>query len=179
MRVHSGGHDYEGLSFVSLIEKSLMIFDLVKLCEVNDDIAHNTIWIQTRATVGEVYYKKLDGSNLCFILLAIILIQGKSTSKAYFKAKSGLSRASLLCPLVGEDKSITKIREYQKDMQRLKIRDSLKKGARVWLWTFEIADQVTLAYDKATLRIRGSKACLNFLYDIVSHASGVEQKGID
>ncbi|KAK7363251.1 hypothetical protein VNO77_05385 [Canavalia gladiata] len=57
MRVRSGGHDYEGLSFVSLIEKPFMILDLVKLRKVNVDIAHNTAWIQAGATIGEVYYR--------------------------------------------------------------------------------------------------------------------------
>ena len=57
MRVRSGGHDYEGLSYVSLIEKPFMILDLAKLRAVNVDIARNTAWIQAGATIGEVYYR--------------------------------------------------------------------------------------------------------------------------
>ncbi|KAK7362758.1 hypothetical protein VNO77_04879 [Canavalia gladiata] len=59
------------------------------------------------------------------------------------------------------------------------IRDSSKKGARVWLGTFETAEEAALAYDKAALRIRGPKAYLNFPLDTVAHASGVDQKGSD
>ncbi|CAL0329587.1 unnamed protein product [Lupinus luteus] len=57
MRIRSGGHDYEGLSYVSLIEQPFMILDLVKLREIDVNIAQNAAWIQVGATIGEVYYR--------------------------------------------------------------------------------------------------------------------------
>ncbi|XP_054801075.1 berberine bridge enzyme-like 13 [Prosopis cineraria] len=57
MRVRSGGHDYEGISYVSLIEKPFMVLDLAKLRAIQVNIAQNTAWVQAGATIGEVYYR--------------------------------------------------------------------------------------------------------------------------
>ncbi|XVE88141.1 hypothetical protein DITRI_Ditri19aG0044200 [Diplodiscus trichospermus] len=54
------------------------------------------------------------------------------------------------------------------------IRDSTRNGARVWLGTFETAEQAALAYDRAAFKMRGSKALLNFPAEVVA-ASSVER----
>ncbi|KAI3931585.1 hypothetical protein MKW92_011187 [Papaver armeniacum] len=54
IQTHSGGHDYDGLSYIS--DVPFVIIDLNKLRSVSVDVQTKTAWIQSGATLGEVYY---------------------------------------------------------------------------------------------------------------------------
>ncbi|KAL3337811.1 hypothetical protein AABB24_030113, partial [Solanum stoloniferum] len=48
------------------------------------------------------------------------------------------------------------------------IRDSTRNGIRVWLGTFNSAEEAALAYDQVALSMRGPSTCLNFPVERVS-----------
>ncbi|KAG6642506.1 hypothetical protein I3843_09G140600 [Carya illinoinensis] len=54
MKIRSGGHDYEGLSYVA--EVPFFILDMFKLRSIHIDMESETAWVQTGATLGEVVY---------------------------------------------------------------------------------------------------------------------------
>lgn len=62
LRIRSGGHDYEGLSYVSQVP--FVVLDMFNLRNIDIDVSSETAWVQTGATIGELYYNIANRSRV-------------------------------------------------------------------------------------------------------------------
>ncbi|XP_010685265.2 berberine bridge enzyme-like 4 [Beta vulgaris subsp. vulgaris] len=62
IRIRSGGHDFEGLSYIS--NDPFIILDMFNLRSIDIDIPNEIASIQAGATLGELYYKIAQKSNI-------------------------------------------------------------------------------------------------------------------
>ncbi|KAM0018222.1 putative tetrahydroberberine oxidase [Helianthus debilis subsp. tardiflorus] len=63
LRVRSGGHDYEGISYTSLMDPPYIVIDLAKLRGINVDVEDGSVWVEAGATIGELYYRVAEKSK--------------------------------------------------------------------------------------------------------------------
>ncbi|KAL5835387.1 hypothetical protein ACOSQ4_014884 [Xanthoceras sorbifolium] len=65
MKIRSGGHDYEGLSYISKSSKvPFFLLDMFKLRYIDVDLQSESAWVQAGATLGEVFYKISEKSRI-------------------------------------------------------------------------------------------------------------------
>ncbi|XP_057763830.1 tetrahydroberberine oxidase-like [Salvia miltiorrhiza] len=62
IRTRSGGHDIEGLSYVSRVP--FVIIDLINLSEITVDAENKTAWVEAGATIGSLYYTIAEKSPI-------------------------------------------------------------------------------------------------------------------
>jgi FAD/FMN-containing dehydrogenase len=61
MKIRTGGHDYEGVSYMS--DSPFFLLDMYNLRAIDVDVANKVAWVQTRVTLGEVYYRVAEESE--------------------------------------------------------------------------------------------------------------------
>ncbi|KAK8579413.1 hypothetical protein V6N12_069739 [Hibiscus sabdariffa] len=61
IRTRSGGHDFEGLSYVS--RAPFVVVDMVRLRSVDIDVENRVAWVQSGAVLGELYYNLANRTN--------------------------------------------------------------------------------------------------------------------
>ncbi|KAJ0677825.1 putative tetrahydroberberine oxidase [Helianthus annuus] len=63
IKIRSGGHDYEGISYVSS-EKNFIVLDMFNFRNVDVNIATETAVVQAGAQLGELYYRIWEKSRV-------------------------------------------------------------------------------------------------------------------
>ncbi|CAH1414775.1 unnamed protein product [Lactuca virosa] len=64
IRIRSGGHDGEGLSYTA--DVPFVMIDLTNMRSIKVDVAKRTAWVQGGATLGELYYTITQKSDTLF-----------------------------------------------------------------------------------------------------------------
>ena len=62
IKIRSGGHDYEGISYVN--QSPFIILDMFNLRTINVDVKNEVAYVQAGSTLGEVYYRIYEKSKV-------------------------------------------------------------------------------------------------------------------
>ncbi|KAL1205039.1 Berberine bridge enzyme-like 10 [Cardamine amara subsp. amara] len=62
VRIRSGGHDFEGLSYTSTVP--FFVLDMFSFRSIEVNLTEGTAWVDSGATTGELYYRIAEKSNV-------------------------------------------------------------------------------------------------------------------
>ncbi|KAK9115212.1 hypothetical protein Syun_022009 [Stephania yunnanensis] len=103
LRIRSGGHDYEGLSYTSRLinNTSLVLLDLSNLNSIDVDIDERTAWVQSGAIIGQLYYKIAEKSSVHAFAAGVPITIGvgghfSGGGTGYLSRKYGLSADNIV-----------------------------------------------------------------------------------
>ncbi|KAL4560645.1 hypothetical protein LXL04_032798 [Taraxacum kok-saghyz] len=64
VRIRSGGHDFEGISFTDYL--AFVMIDLINMRSIDVDVASKSAWVQSGAVLGELYYAISQKTNTLY-----------------------------------------------------------------------------------------------------------------